>query len=294
VAGRAVHGMLADGEVVIDDPVVVVHERGADLSVHGGAWVVRRFLELARKNGFEIVQSRAMPLDEAAVDGEEGVERAMLAHVPLARTELALKCLLAQPAAWKRRSFSALRSDPTLWWLLHPPRLAIVGAPNVGKSTLANQLFAQQRSITEDVPGTTRDWVGEIADINGLAVFLMDTPGLRETTDPIEAVAIEMSRSQIEKADWVMVVVDGEAAIEEQKKWADEFPGALVIRNKCDRAREAGPIDKARPHVYTVGTSRYGVDAVRQAICRHFMRGWRDPRRKRYWQSDLIHAQTGG
>jgi small GTP-binding protein len=169
---------------------------------------VRRVLELARKSGFEIVQSSQLPLDEMAVDGDEGVERAVLAHVPMARTELALRCLLAQPAAWKRRSFSVLRPDPTLRRLLHPPRLAIVGAPNVGKSTLANQLFAQQRSITADVPGTTRDWVGELADIGGMPAVLIDTPGVRETEDAIERAAIVASASRIVGCELVIRVLD--------------------------------------------------------------------------------------
>ena len=56
--------------------------------------------------------------------------------------------------------------------------VAIVGPPNVGKSTLANRLFGQARSITADQPGTTRDWVGGVADIVGLAVTLVDTPGV--------------------------------------------------------------------------------------------------------------------
>lgn len=296
VDGRAVHGVLADGKTVIDDPVVVVHARGADLSVHGGPWVVRQVLELARENGFEVVQTREFPLPDDAVDGEDAIGRSVLAHVPLARTEMALRCLLAQPSAWMRKP-GETPTDPTLWWLLHPPRLAIVGAPNVGKSTLANQLFAQQRSITANVPGTTRDWVGEMAEVNGLAVFLMDTPGLRAADDPIEAAAIDASRSQIQRADGVMLVVDASSSLGEQREWADRFPTALVVRNKCDRASEIGPIDGARPQVYTVATSGRGIDAVRQAICRRFMRSWRSARRKRYWteeQRELIRAQTGG
>ena len=116
------------------------------------------------------------------------LEREMLAHLPLARTELGVRVLLAQTGrlGGLRRGAAAgsgrdagreLLADRSLWWLLHPPRVAIVGAANAGKSTLANQLFAQERSITADLPGTTRDWVGEVADIDGLPVMLVDTPG---------------------------------------------------------------------------------------------------------------------
>src|SRR5205814_10504480 len=126
----------------------------------------------------------------------------------------ALRTLLAQPRAWKgviddqnlgRHELERIASDKTLHYLLHPPRVAIVGAPNVGKSTLANQLFAQERSITADLPGTTRDWVGEIANLDGLVVQLVDTPGIRDTSDAIERQAIDRSRHQIEQADLVVL-----------------------------------------------------------------------------------------
>ena len=85
--------------------------------------------------------------------------------------------LLNQPAAWRKGiDPAAMLKDMTLWRLLHPPKIAIVGEPNVGESTLANRLFGQQRSITADVPGTTRDWVGEMADIGGLAAMLIEYP----------------------------------------------------------------------------------------------------------------------
>src|SRR6185503_2714425 len=94
------------------------------------------------------------------------------------------------------------------WWMLHPPRVAIVGEANVGKSTLANQLFAQERSITADLPGTTRDWVGEVANVDGLPVTLVDTPGVRETADEVEREAIARSGEQVAAADLILLVLD--------------------------------------------------------------------------------------
>jgi tRNA modification GTPase len=287
VSGRAVHGTLSDGAEVIDDPLVVLHADGqtADLSVHGGPWVVRRVLELAERSGFAVLPTSTLPLPEFAVDGVDEIERMMLAHLPLATTELGLRCLLAQPAAWRRRDRRMRASDrrtsldPSLWWLLHPPRVAIVGPANVGKSTLANQLFAQERSITADMPGTTRDWVGEMADIDGLPVFLVDTPGLRQTSDEIERASIDGSRVQIATADSVVLVVAATQSIGEQREWAAKYPGALVVRNMCDRDGELAPIDAARPHVFTVATSGEGVDNLRQAIRRQFLRHWRHARR---------------
>jgi len=269
---KQVHGTLSDGDRVIDDPVVVLHAGGgtADLCVHGGPWVVRQVLELARADGFQSAQDLSAAV---AQDGRDDIERNVLANLPLARTELAIRWLLAW-ARQRRRGGAPMESDRSLWWLLHPPRVAIVGAPNVGKSTLANQLFGQERSIVADVPGTTRDWVGEVADIDGLAVFLVDTPGLRRTDDQIERAAIAGSGPVVRSADDVVLVVDGSAKLSEQRKWAEEFPHALVVRNKCDLAKTAEPIDAATPHVHTIASKGYGIDAVRQAIRRRFVQPW--------------------
>jgi tRNA modification GTPase len=127
---------------------------------------------------------------------------------------------------------ATMLKDLTLWRLLHPPKIAIVGEPNVGKSTLANRLFGQQRSITADLPGTTRDWVGEMADIGGMAAMLIDTPGMRETDDAIERGAIAASGEKIREADLVVVVLDatrrGAGALPEKKS-------GIVVINKIDR-----------------------------------------------------------
>jgi small GTP-binding protein len=264
--GRAIHGTLTDGERVIDDPVVVLNDLGADVSVHGGPWVVRSLLELAGREGFEIIQAGEGPLPDEAVDGESELERMILRHLPLARTKLALRYLLSQRnTEW----------DQSLHCLLYPPKIAIVGPPNAGKSTIANQLFGQERSITADVPGTTRDWVGELADVDGLAVFLIDTPGLRETTDAIERTAIEQSREQIGAADQVVVILDGTDSIETQRSWAEKYPKALVVRNKCDLAAGNIALGDGLPHLYAVATKGDGIGALRQAIRRRFVRIWR-------------------
>jgi tRNA modification GTPase len=287
-AGRAVHGILRDGVKEIDDPVVVLHEDGAiaDINVHGGPWVITEVLDLTRRRGFEPLPANTFPLPPEAVDGADEIERLVLRYSPMAKTELALRWLLAQPGSWRRRPISARPPPPFPPALLSPPKIAIVGPANVGKSTLANHLFSQERSITADLPGTTRDWVGEIADINGLAVFLMDTPGLRQTSDPIEQAAIAASTGAIAAADLVILVVDAEASIEEQQRWVEQFPAALVVRNKCDRSNQTAPIDAVHPYVYTAATAAVGLSALRQAIVRPFIRPWRHPRRA------TIHAPS--
>ena len=226
------------------------------------------------------------------------IERAMLASLPLATTELALRALLAQPEAWRKflaadPSLDDVRSihdDAALWWLLHPPRVAIIGAPNVGKSTLANQLFAQQRSITADVPGTTRDWVGELANLDGLAVLLVDTPGVRETDDAIERAAIARSLEQVRSADLVIVVLDAARPLEVQSELPVAHPHAIRVANKMDQGH-AWDVH-ANSDLSTIATSGAGVDALRSSIRRRFRCEELDSARPRWWtqvQRGLLH-----
>ena len=271
-AGRCVHGTLRDGVRVLDDPVVVISQGGAvaDINLHGGPWVVRSVLDLARRHGFETDAPPSLPLPPDAVDADGEIEREVLRYLPLATTELAVRALLAQVSAWESAGPGSIdAADRSLHWLLHPPRVAIIGIPNVGKSTLGNQLFAQERSITADVPGTTRDWVGEIANVDGLPVMLVDTPGLRETRDPIEAEAIERSRAVVTGADLVVLVLDptqprepAQAALERA------FPNAVRILNKADR--EAGGWE-GEAMLRTVATTGQGVAALRAETRTHFL-----------------------
>ena len=312
VEGRCVHADLVDGGKVIDDAVVVLHRAGrvVDLSVHGGPWVVRSVLGVAERAGFRIVEAGGGPLPLEMVDEETELEREVIAWLPLARTELAVKVLLAQIAAWSKliaaaavpggleraavtaATTSALQ-DRALVNLLRLPQVAIVGAPNVGKSTLANQLFAQERSITADVPGTTRDWIGEIANIDGLAVMLVDTPGVRETLDPIEREAIEASRGVVRGADLTVVVLDASQAAEGQRGMLDTHPGALVVANKSDRPSLWEPPQDA---MKTMATTGEGVDALRRAILERFDCAEIDLAQPRSWterQRALLEDRLG-
>lgn len=283
--GRCVHGRLYDdGREVIDDPLIVRTEDYADVNLHGGPWIVRSMLDLAEQHGFEVCDQLPIPLPHHAVEGRDAIEKAVLAAIPLAGSELGLRRLLEQTHLWRSLPDSpadlhAMSEDWELWWLLHPPTVAIAGIANAGKSTLANQLFAQQRSITADIPGTTRDWVGDMADINGLPVHLIDTPGIRTTDDPIESEAITRAAEQLENADLILVMLDATAPIAQQEHVVREYPRAILVVNKFDR----GEIDVEG--FRTVATTGLGVGALRDAICEHFHIGGR-PGKAKWWTKE--------
>jgi small GTP-binding protein len=286
--GCCVHGELRDGDRVVDEAVVVLGDEGkwADINIHGGPWVVRLVLDLARRQGFAPIECGTLPLPAQALDASTSLEREVLSHLPLARTTEAIRALLGQDKAWraladtalppdsKRQRLEAILADPSLHWMLHPPRVAIVGAPNVGKSTLANQLFAQERSITADLPGTTRDWVGEIANIDGLAVMLVDTPGLGQASDEVELQAVKHSRPEVAAADLVVLVLDASLPLAEHSRLLERFARAIVVLNKCDREEAAhSPLlhkQECPALLRTAATTGLGVAELRAAIRRHF------------------------
>ena len=116
-------------------------------------------------------------------------------------------------------------------------RAAIVGRPNVGKSSLLNQLLGRDRAIVSPIPGTTRDTIEETANIRGLPVIFIDTAGLREARDQIEQEGIRRSRESLASAEFILHVLDAsEPLTEVDEKYFAEFAGKkrILVRNKID------------------------------------------------------------
>jgi len=116
-------------------------------------------------------------------------------------------------------------------------RVAIVGRPNAGKSSLLNQLLGRDRAIVSPIPGTTRDTIEETANIRGLPVVFIDTAGLREAGDEIEIEGIRRSRESLAKAEFILHVLDAsEPLTPADEKYLTEFTGKkrILVRNKID------------------------------------------------------------
>lgn len=120
-------------------------------------------------------------------------------------------------------------------------RIAIVGKPNVGKSSLMNCLLRESRAIVTDIPGTTRDTIEEAVSIRNLPVYLIDTAGIRDTDDTVEKIGIEKTKEAFNNADYIILVVDGSRPLtSEDEEIISYVRGrrALVLLNKRDLGAE--------------------------------------------------------
>lgn len=122
--------------------------------------------------------------------------------------------------------------------------VAIVGRPNVGKSSLLNRLLRENRAIVTEVPGTTRDTVEEIVELDGLMVRLVDTAGIRSTVDRLEREGIARSRAAMARADLALLVLDGAEPLSDEDRMLIDETGkqaSLVTVNKVDLLDGAPP-----------------------------------------------------
>jgi len=140
------------------------------------------------------------------------------------------------------------------------PIVAIVGRPNVGKSSLFNRLLEQDRAIVTDIPGTTRDLVSETASIGGIPVKLIDTAGIRQSTGTVESLGIERSFQAMADADLTVVVVDASQSLTaEDEALIARAQKSLVVGNKCD-------LGSCRAELQTSALTGAGIAELRQAI----------------------------
>jgi len=161
--------------------------------------------------------------------------------------------------------------------------LAIVGRPNVGKSSLFNRLVERERAIVTAQPGTTRDLVSETVAIGGIPVQLVDTAGIRRALDEAESIGIKKSMEALADADLVLVVLDAtQLTTAEDQELLGQVEGraAIVVENKCDLPGSCGDGALPRPGraepggapLHSIPTSALtgqGIPELRAAILQH-------------------------
>ncbi|MGZ7042550.1 MAG: tRNA uridine-5-carboxymethylaminomethyl(34) synthesis GTPase MnmE, partial [Thermoanaerobaculia bacterium] len=146
--------------------------------------------------------------------------------------------------------------------------LAIVGRPNVGKSSLFNRLVERDRAIVTAVPGTTRDLVTETVSLGGIPVHLVDTAGIRESKDEAESIGVQKSREAMADADLVLVVVDAHAEgrheDDEQLIAAAGDRSAILVENKIDLGRHTVTNGLKIPIIRTSAVNGEGIAELRE------------------------------
>ncbi len=163
-------------------------------------------------------------------------------------------------------------------------RVAIVGRPNVGKSSLFNALLGSERAIVTDIAGTTRDQIHEKFTIRNIPISLIDTAGLRETTDTVEMIGVERSRRTMVDADLVIAMVDvSEERSEEDLEILNHLEAAqqIVVLNKIDKLspesvrgfrEELKSMVSSGTHAFVELSAKTGagLDALRDSIVEPF------------------------
>lgn len=159
-------------------------------------------------------------------------------------------------------------------------RISIVGKPNVGKSSLLNCFLNTDRAIVSTVPGTTRDYLEEVIDIQGIPFIIVDTAGLRQTDDTVELAGIARTGEHIERSDIVLAVFDTASPPEDNdmqvldrlSKVSEENPHMHVVHvcNKSDIGYHENWTEILSNRVYISARTGEGVDRLRSEIAKRF------------------------
>jgi len=153
-------------------------------------------------------------------------------------------------------------------------RVCICGRPNVGKSSLLNALLGEERVIVTPVPGTTRDVIEESINLRGMPVVLWDTAGIRETNDQVEKIGVDLSRQHLEKADAVLLTLDGsEALTNEDRALLQAVSGkkTIIVVNKSDlpaqlSVEDVKEITDGLNLIFLSAKTREGLDPLRHRL----------------------------
>jgi len=282
--GRLAYGHLLDADGAVLDEIILYRPAGktCEVNCHGGPAALEAVCRRLADLGLAQVDADAL----ASAEGPGPVARAARRLLRAAATPLAAHVLLDQVGGALDRSIAdareriaagridaaavAIRGLLERWqtcgrWLAAPPRVAVAGRPNVGKSTLLNRLAGAERAITSATPGTTRDYVETPAAIEGLPVVLVDTAGLRDTGETIEHEGVARAREQADAADLVVYLLEASEGVsaEDLAALADLEGRALAVWNKADLT--SGPLGPPGAIAVSALVGE-GMDALGRAV----------------------------
>jgi tRNA modification GTPase len=270
-------------EEVLDEVLIALVSRSElcqryEIGLHGGPAVVEEVLSLFGKLGATIQRGGTTAslsehhglLEQEALEWLARASTALASRVLLMTLNGELRRLLRSiqrsflQGAGEARRLEALRD--TYDWaklLFDPPKVVLIGAPNVGKSTLFNALLGEDRAITSEIPGTTRDYIEEIALVGGYPIILIDTAGLRETADMIEGRGIDLGMESAAAADLRIYLEDEPWPLPEATLFIE--PCARVI-NKIDQLSQSQLAMKNSKAFFISAKTGLGIDQVQHWI----------------------------
>ena len=169
-------------------------------------------------------------------------------------------------------------------------KTAIVGRPNVGKSSLLNVLLREEKAIVTDIAGTTRDTIEEYVNVRGVPLQLIDTAGIRETDDVVEKIGVERSRKALKEADFVLLLLNqSETLQEEDIRLLETTKGMkrIILFNKTDlpsklSKEDIAPYAQAEEIVTTSMLNKEGIDQLEEKIAGYFFQGQMNERDATY------------
>jgi len=264
---RLRYGRFMDGKETVDDVIVslapTVGAPTIDISAHGGVRVVERILQVLAQLGASV--GDAEEACSVVWPASDTIEREALDALSKAKTERAVRFLVWQGKQLVRellRVAALCVVDPqraghelnrilagfsTARTLIEGAAIAIVGPPNSGKSTLFNRLVGHPATLVSPQAGTTRDWVTQTVDVEGIPLTLVDTAGLRGSAEPLEQLAADAGRRVAHRASIRLLVLDGSQPLTPDLTAlvcaSCSSPGVFLVLNKMDVACAWDPGD---------------------------------------------------
>ncbi|EST51867.1 tRNA modification GTPase [Brevibacillus panacihumi W25] len=267
---------LSQAEAVID-LIRAKTDRAMKVALHQVEGKLSRLIRNLRQNLIEAMAHIEVTLDYPEHDVEEFTQNFLREKCLEVKEEVGRLLQTAKQGKILREGLST----------------AIIGRPNVGKSSLLNSLVQEEKAIVTDVAGTTRDVIEEYVNVRGVPLRLIDTAGIRETEDVVEKIGVEKSRQLLQKADLVLLVVnyneplspDDYAIFETAKGFS-----VIVIVNKFDLPQKIDLEEVKRhfpdqPLIMTSAKMEQGIELLEKAIADIFFAG-------RVQQDDLTYVSN--
>ncbi len=271
------YGKIYLNERLVDE--VIVHilweedsytgEDLVEVNCHGGIQAVKKTLECILFSGAKEVHWDEFT-ERSYLNGKiDLIQREAYREIPQAKTKLSAKILIdqyngalssfIQDLIMKTESKKIKQRLPHIHKglseiletatfgcaITSPGRLVITGRPNVGKSTLINALLREERSLVHGEPGTTRDAVDVQISVFGIPFTIVDTAGVRETTDTIEKLGVSVTKSQLRKADMILYVLDNSTSLVDEDRELFEF----IVKKSNDGQTQ---VNSRRNHIIIV------------------------------------------